>query len=328
MIGTVFSGILLPLLVALFYFSTKSSRRKPIFILNVVSIVFGLVLGIYNAYIEITAMISPLKPFWRYHELVFSLMITFIAWLVETILLLRLLAVYPYSHTPKRIWFAIFIPLILLKLGRVINTSIFNGEYEMQLRFHPYDNPLASSQTVWQKYPNTKIEWILQVIDNTVTSMLFILRLKGRLNAPERKESRSNGSSYGAQLKALFWIAVSNFVFPVILSIIQLILLFHDPSYLTGSYIFLANDYVEIIGVLLATVWTTSQSWTEKNTPYPNTSIETAPRFAGNSRPRHFTSSGGTTRAGDSSIDVGDLESHPDFAVQEKGRSHGLSSFP
>jgi len=93
----------------------------------------------------------------------------------------------------------------------------------------------------------------------------------------------------------------------------------------------MVNDYVEIIGVLLATVWTTSQHWTEKNTPYPNTSIETAPRFAGNPRQRHqyFTSSGMTGSAAggnDSSVEIGDLESHPDFAVQEKRRS--LTSFP
>lgn len=115
---------------------------------------------------QITALLSPLRPFWRYHDLVFSLIMTFIAWIVEMILLLRLLAVYPYSSTSKRIWFTIFIPLILLKLARIINTSIFNADYNRQLRLHSYYSPLASSQTVWRTYPNSKIEWILQVIDN------------------------------------------------------------------------------------------------------------------------------------------------------------------
>jgi len=321
MIGTVFSGILLPLLVALFHFSTKHTRRQPIFILNVICITLGLTLGIYNAYIEVTALLSPSRPFWRYHDLVFSLMLTFVAWLVEMILLLRLLAVYPYSSTSKRIWFTIFIPLILLKLARIINTSIFNADYNRQLRLHPYYSPLASSQTVWRTYPNSKIEWILQVIDNSATSILFIMRLRGRLNVPERKDSRRNGNSYAAQLKTLFWIAVSNFVFPVILSIIQLILLFHDPNYLKGSYVFMANDYVEIIGVLLATVWTTSNQWTEKNTVYPDTSVKTAPRFASNYQLRSGTTESGITRGEFSEAERGDLESHPDyFAAQDKGR--------
>ena len=60
MIGTTFAGILLPLLVALFHFSTKNTRRKPIFILNVISITLGLVLGIYNAYIEVSNSINEL----------------------------------------------------------------------------------------------------------------------------------------------------------------------------------------------------------------------------------------------------------------------------
>jgi hypothetical protein len=45
MIGTVFSSMLIPLLMALIYFSTSHSRRQPIFILNVLAIVLGLVVG-------------------------------------------------------------------------------------------------------------------------------------------------------------------------------------------------------------------------------------------------------------------------------------------
>lgn len=59
----------------------------------------------------------------------------------------------------------------------------------------------------------------------------------------------------------LFWIAVSNFVFPVLLSLAQLIFTFRDSSYLDGGYIFLTNNYVEIIGVLLATVWAAGSHW-------------------------------------------------------------------
>jgi len=56
MIGTAWSGILLPLLVAVFFFSTKDSRRKPIFIMNVVSIALGLIMGIYNGILEVSRL--------------------------------------------------------------------------------------------------------------------------------------------------------------------------------------------------------------------------------------------------------------------------------
>ena len=81
-------------------------------------------------------------------------------------------------------------------------------------------------------------------------------------------------------LKGLFWIAVSNFVFPVILSIIQLVFIFRDPDFLKGTYIYVTNCFVEIIGVLLATVWTSSSHWkSDSNSTVRGASIENI-RFA------------------------------------------------
>lgn len=83
----------------------------------------------------------------------------------------------------------------------------------------------------------------------------------------------------------------------------------------------MANDYVEIIGVLLATVWTTGKQWTEKNTVYPDTSVKTAPRFASNYQLRSGMTESGIARGEFSQAERGDLESHPDyFAAQDKGR--------
>ena len=59
----------------------------------------------------------------------------------------------------------------------------------------------------------------------------------------------------------LFWIAVTNFVFPVILNIAQIIISFLDPVEFHSVYIFYASLYFNIIGVLLATVWRSSTHW-------------------------------------------------------------------
>jgi uncharacterized membrane protein YccC len=45
LIGHTFTIILIPLLIALFYFSTASSRKHPIFILNVVTLMLALAVG-------------------------------------------------------------------------------------------------------------------------------------------------------------------------------------------------------------------------------------------------------------------------------------------
>lgn len=64
-----------------------------------------------------------------------------------------------------------------------------------------------------------------------------------------------------AHLKGLFIIALSNFVFPALFSIAQLIVTFRDPDFLVGAYIFMVNIYVSIIGVVFATVWAGTTRW-------------------------------------------------------------------
>ncbi|KAJ6632115.1 hypothetical protein B0H10DRAFT_4842 [Mycena sp. CBHHK59/15] len=52
MIGTVFTSFLVPMLIALLFFSTTRSRRLAIFHLNILAIIMGIVEGILNAYCE------------------------------------------------------------------------------------------------------------------------------------------------------------------------------------------------------------------------------------------------------------------------------------
>ena len=67
--------------------------------------------------------------------------------------------------------------------------------------------------------------------------------------------------AYIHRLRTLFWISVTNFVFPTLLNIVQLILVYRDAHFLDGIYVFLVNNYVGIIGALLATVWSSSSHW-------------------------------------------------------------------
>ena len=69
----------------------------------------------------------------------------------------------------------------------------------------------------------------------------------------------------GSTLEALFWIAVSNFVIPVMLSIAQLVVMWISKDMITVALICIVNIYGEIIGVLLATIWTGESRWREEN---------------------------------------------------------------
>ncbi|KAF8638225.1 hypothetical protein AX17_002374 [Amanita inopinata Kibby_2008] len=257
----VWSAMLVPLLVALFFFSNRALRRKPIFIANVLSILLGLALSAVIIALMMSVLLHPLDPPSRSLSLVFASFLCSSSVLVESVLLIRLLAVYPYGKVPLKIFLAIFIPIGLLKTARVINIIIYLVDLSRILK--PGVNTLLLLQQRWTEFPNYKIEWFLQVVDNTSASVLFLVRLnKGRILAGQ--SGAVHGGSWSALLEALFWIAVSNFVIPVVLSVAQLVVVWVDQNIFDVVPICLVNIYVEIIGVLLATVWAAGTKWQEE----------------------------------------------------------------
>ncbi|RDX57202.1 hypothetical protein OH76DRAFT_1476640 [Lentinus brumalis] len=190
LIGAVCSSILIPIGIALLFFSTSAQRKRPIFILNVISIAFGLIEGALNIYNQTCAILA--RPINTNVYIVDVLIFILIPIFSESILLLRVIAVYP--------------PRLLPKLSRV---AIYG--------------PIALA---------------------------------------------AHQDSYASRLKALFWIAVSNFVLPVILTLVQLIYVFRDTNFFHGTIVFNVNTYVQIIGVLLATIWCTgTHKWYDGGDP-------------------------------------------------------------
>ena len=55
----------------------------------------------------------------------------------------------------------------------------------------------------------------------------------------------------------------------MLLNLVQIIFVFRDPNFLDGTYVYTVNMYVQIIGVLLATVWCTSTTWYDDGPPAP-----------------------------------------------------------
>ncbi|PFH45063.1 hypothetical protein AMATHDRAFT_132447, partial [Amanita thiersii Skay4041] len=173
LVGT---SILLPLLVILFFFSTKQLRRKPIFILNVISILLGMSMGITgiwdmvslfstkNCANSLRCITNPQSPIGPNVYATMACFVTIVPLFVETILMFRILAVYPYHATPKPTFISIFLPLALLKIARLVNISIYIKHYLDIL--NSIDNPIIAGQVASVVVgPEPKIEWILQVVD-------------------------------------------------------------------------------------------------------------------------------------------------------------------
>jgi Trk-type K+ transport system membrane component len=60
-----------------------------------------------------------------------------------------------------------------------------------------------------------------------------------------------------ARLRAVFYIALGNFVFPIFCDIAELVMIFRDPNFaLHNTGVVFLSCYVNIIGVAFATLWT------------------------------------------------------------------------
>lgn len=196
---------------------------------------------------------------------------------MESILLIRLWAIYPFRTTPRRRFLAIFMPITLIKLARLASVVT----YVVYL----YNELKDDNQTLFwfrdmrrERLRNYTVEWFLQVADNATVSVLFLMKLNearafksvvwgwskrffSSLVFPGRLMAILSGSA----LEAFFWITISNFVIPAILSVIQLVVIWMSRDFMVVALICTVNIYVEIIGVLLATIWAVGSRRREEN---------------------------------------------------------------
>ncbi|KAH7886328.1 hypothetical protein F5I97DRAFT_1879460 [Phlebopus sp. FC_14] len=256
MIGSTMGAVLFAMLLALFFFSTPSLRVKPIFILNVIVILLGLVGATFNIYMEIQTLGMPGMSLPYQTILTMSTINDITPLLVDCILLLRLAAVFPRHQTPPFIWLVIMGIPVLVKVGRAAN-FVFFLVYEIRdiNNLVKSKNGVGSASILLTVLPNVKIEWILQVFDDLFSSGLFLWRIY-------RDGMFETGQSVSDKIKQLFWISTYNFVFPVLLSIAQItIYIVNEANYLTALYIEEANFYLTIMGLVFATVWAAEGQW-------------------------------------------------------------------
>jgi len=75
------------------------------------------------------------------------------------------------------------------------------------------------------------------------------------------------------RLRSLFVTAVSNFVFPVTLNIIQLGLSIGQSNSIRTSLVVVVNSYVIVIGVVFATIWATGTQYFESQQEEDNSAF-------------------------------------------------------
>ncbi|KAJ7912903.1 hypothetical protein B0H13DRAFT_515680 [Mycena leptocephala] len=215
-ITTILGTILIPLLVLLFALSTPQSRRKPIFILNVVAVSLGIITTAVSLHFQIRSILYPFSNINRAENLIYFYLDKWLPWFSEAVLLLRIAVVFPRHRLPLLLAFP-----ITIKAGRVAVNILYCVTWTRLLLAGAENQYVILSQ-----FPKSlfKADLFLELADNSYVSFLFLWKLgwhrgsqlrTGGLTIERITWGRSKSSkSYASKLQTLFWIASTNFVFP------------------------------------------------------------------------------------------------------------------
>lgn len=88
---------------------------------------------------------------------------TFTPIFVETILVLRLLVVYPPTKISRLALCVVYAPPVALQIARIVNNGV--TMHRVSQSFFNLPNVVDATERSWQE-PGTQVEFFLQVIDN------------------------------------------------------------------------------------------------------------------------------------------------------------------
>ncbi|THU90792.1 hypothetical protein K435DRAFT_841297 [Dendrothele bispora CBS 962.96] len=182
---------------------------------------------------------------------------------VDSILLLRIVAVFPPARMSRKSIIAVFGPLLIVKLARIgtVIAAVFHF-----ITFGRTASPEDSEELYLAatKMPELKATWSLQLMDNAICSFLFLYKLH---EIQSLSLSLGKDTPYIKRLHTLFILATSNFVFPAIYVIMQLIFISRDITYLAVACLNVSGVNIEVIGVLFATIWSAQlrDNWNDGN---------------------------------------------------------------
>ncbi|KIJ35697.1 hypothetical protein M422DRAFT_77308, partial [Sphaerobolus stellatus SS14] len=250
------AAVLVPLFLLIIFLSDASSRRTFLFYLNVAIVLLGIVQGILSTTVYSTIILRPEAPVSDLLFLTFVGVVLYTPILVDCILILRLSAVYPSSLTRPLVRIAILLPPILSTAARIACVTFVLHEWSV-LSSRGATAEVAS-RIVWPNNPFIIADWVIQLFENAYSSALFVYRLRARKAFSSRmyreRACEASLKSFATRLRAVFYIAVCNWVFPTLLSIMQLFYILHDPSLRLGGILILVNNSVSIVGVVFCTI--------------------------------------------------------------------------
>jgi len=259
LISAIFSAMLIPLLAMMFALSTSQSRRTPIFILNVLAVSLGLVVGALCGHLTIQSILSPFTGINGTEDFVYNILYIWMPWITEAVLVVRVVVVYAPAYQSSRIALLLAFT-IAVKVARAAINIVFLVQWKRSTSSGSV-NQFSTTESLngWM----IKAAWILELLDNGYISFLFLWRLNRQAHIfnGEKVGRVDSRDSFTNKLKSLFWIASTNFVFPVVFGLCQIILLFTGRSILVAASVEMVNVYISIISTVFATIWSSTTSF-------------------------------------------------------------------
>ncbi|KAI6031176.1 hypothetical protein PISMIDRAFT_444960 [Pisolithus microcarpus 441] len=251
--GTALSACLFTLLVTLFVFSTRETRRHVVFRLNVFAICLAMTLGVFIGLACGKLILDPFNSMWKGFYATGVAFALYPPILYDSILLTRLFALYPLGATPSVTLVKIFAFPFCIKCARVIVLTLFFSDY---IEYGFTAQALAQQQNdIWYRNPKITAEWVMQMADNLYSVSLFLYNLHIRTSLVQRVGGISE------RIRQVFYVSVANFVFPLFFNIAQIILDMTNRQSTAGAVVIVINHYVTVIGVLCATLWFSGSEW-------------------------------------------------------------------
>jgi hypothetical protein len=174
-INAIFAAFFAPILFALLLFSTPRSRHTLIFHLNIIAVLLGIAEGFLLVCLTANDLLTPSSPV---PPITLTTLFTtsfYSPLLVESILILRLVAVFPTHFHGRRTLYTILLFPALVKLFRVVTVSILAVRWIAAVTSDPSgEAPLRAAHLVWLQSPYVKICWILQLLDTTCVCSFLV----------------------------------------------------------------------------------------------------------------------------------------------------------
>lgn len=173
---------LVPIVGVLFFFTPCESRRRPVFILNVLACLLGICQTIFFASLHSSVILHPDKPLSRTTLLAAVAILLSPPILINSILLFRLLAFYPIQLTPRFTLIAVLTPTCICKAARLATLIAFIVTYP----FSPPDAPAYATLPgfIWGRGPWVVSLVALQALDNSC-----VHSFNSSLLAPDQRSS-------------------------------------------------------------------------------------------------------------------------------------------